>query len=82
MSSPIEFQLDREVNALYIKPRQGAVARTIELTDSVHADVDGKGAQIGLEVVNADELGPSLHDHADAADTPPRIRALFRVTGV
>jgi uncharacterized protein YuzE len=58
------------------------VARTIELTDSVYADVDAEGAPIGLEVVHADEFVPSLHNHADDADPPPRIRALFRVPGV
>jgi uncharacterized protein YuzE len=80
LSTSIEFQLDCDVNALYIKLRSGRVAATITLSDSIYADVDEAGAPIGLEFVNADEFVPFLRRHADDADLPPEIRRLFRVT--
>ena len=80
MSPPVEFQLDREVNALYVKVGPGRVARTIALTDSVYVDVDAQDSPVGIEFTNADELIPFLRTHA-AADLPPKIRDLFRVTG-
>jgi len=35
----MEFQLDRDVNALYIKLGTGTASRTIELTDSIYVDI-------------------------------------------
>ena len=76
----MEFQLDRDVNALYIKLRPGSVARTIELTDSVYVDMDADDVPLGLEFINADEFVPFLRNHANDADIPPRLREMFRVT--
>ena len=76
----MEFQLDRDVNALYIKLGPGTVSRTIELTDSVYVDMDAEDAPIGLEFTNADEFIPFLRSNADNADIPPQVRELFRVT--
>lgn len=76
----MEFQLDRDVNALYIRLRPGAVSRTIELTDSVYVDVDADDGPLGIEFVNADEFIPFLRDHANDAEIPPRLREMFRVT--
>jgi uncharacterized protein YuzE len=76
----MEFQLDRDVNALYIKLGTGTVARTIELTDSIYVDMDAADAPIGLEFTNADEFIPFLRSNADIADIPPQVRELFRVT--
>ncbi len=56
----MEFQLDRDVNALYIKLRSGIVSRTIELTDSIYADMDAEDAPIGIEFTNADDFTPFL----------------------
>jgi uncharacterized protein YuzE len=78
----MEFQLDRDVNALYIKLRPGKVARTIELTDSVYADMDADDAAIGIEFLNADEFLPFLRAHANDASLPPPVRDLFRVTAL
>jgi hypothetical protein len=35
----MEFQLDRDVNALYVKLRPGNVSRTLGSTDTVHVDM-------------------------------------------
>lgn len=82
MSPRVEFQLDREVNALYIKLGPGNVERTIMLTDAVYADVDAQGTPIGLEFIDADDFVPFLRDHADDGALPPRVRELFRLIGV
>jgi uncharacterized protein YuzE len=76
----MEFQLDRDVNALYIKLRSGNVARTIELTDSVYVDMVAQDSPVGIEFVNADEFIPFLREHAEDSAIPPQVRALFRVT--
>jgi uncharacterized protein YuzE len=76
----MEFQLDLDVNALYIKLRPGSVSRTLELTDTVYVDMDAQDAPLGIEFVNADEFVPFLRDHADDDGIPPQVRELFRVT--
>lgn len=76
----MEFQLDCDVNALYIKLRSGQVSRTIELTDSVYVDMDADDVPLGIEFLNADEFVPFLRERAHGADIPPRLRELFRVT--
>lgn len=76
----MEFQLDRDVNALYIKLGTGAVSRTLELTDSIYVDMDAEDAPVGIEFTNADEFIPFLRSNADNADIPPQVRQLFRVT--
>ena len=76
----MEFQLDRDVNALYIKLGTGTVSRTIELTDSVYVDMDAEDAPIGIEFTNADEFIPFLRSQVDDAGIPPQVRQLFRVT--
>jgi uncharacterized protein YuzE len=76
----MEFQLDRDVNALYIKLRTGTVSRTIELTDSIYVDMDAEDAPVGIEFINADDFIPFLRSDTDRADIPPQVRELFRVT--
>jgi uncharacterized protein YuzE len=75
----MRFELDRDINALYIRLRPGDVTRTIELTDSVYADLDAEDAPLGIEFINADEFVPFLRDRAHDTDLPPRVRELFRV---
>ena len=76
----MHFRLDPEVNALYITLRQGDVARTIEVTDTIYVDLDAQGTPLGIEFINADEFIPFLRDHADDVDIPPQVRAVFRGT--
>jgi uncharacterized protein YuzE len=76
----MEFQVDRDVNALYIKLRAGHVARTIELTDSLSVDMDADDTPLGLAFINAGEFVPFLRDHDNDAYSPPRLREIFRVT--
>ncbi len=76
----MQLRLDRDVNALYVELRPGAVARTIEVTDTVDVDVDADGATLGVEFVDADEFIPFLRSHADDVNLPPQVRELFRVT--
>ena len=76
----MHFQLDRDVNALYIWLRPGTVSRTMELTDTVFVDLDAADTTLGLEFINADEFIPFLRDHSDDADIPPQVRELFGST--
>jgi uncharacterized protein YuzE len=76
----MEFQLDRDVNALYIKLRAGKVSRTIEVTDTIYVDMDANDTPLGIEFTNADDFLPFLRSQADNADIPPQVRELFRVT--
>ena len=50
----IDMRYDREVDALYITLRaKRRVARTVNVTPSVNADVDRKGLVVGFEVLDA-----------------------------
>lgn len=52
----MKFRFDNEVHALYVEVRPGAVARTVELSDGVYADLNKKGEVLGLEFLNADDF--------------------------
>ncbi len=85
-----KFQLDPEINVLYLSLERGVVARTIESSESVHVDIDVRGGILGVEFVNADELLPFLRDarllaiESGADDIPEptlgQLRALFSIT--
>lgn len=75
----MRFELDSEVNALYIYLREipdGAVARTVELEEGVNLDIDAAGRILGLEFVDADDFGKFLADHGGGLDIPERAEDL------
>lgn len=76
----MEFRLDRDANALYIKLRPGKVSQTIEVTTTIYVDMDANDTPIGIEFTNADDFLPFLRNQADYASIPPQVRELFRVT--
>lgn len=72
----MRFELDTEVNALYIYFREipdGGAARTIEIEDGVNLDVDSEGYILGLEFVEADDLPGFLERHGGFLDIPERV---------
>lgn len=71
----MRFELDTEVNALYIYFREipaGGVARTVELEDGVNLDIDREGRTLGLEFVDAGDFYKFLQDHDGELDIPER----------
>jgi uncharacterized protein YuzE len=83
----MRFELDTEVNALYISLREipesesGTVARTVELgtgacQEGVNLDIDSEGRILGLEFVNADDFGRFLAAHGGDLDLPERAENL------
>ncbi|MCD6028716.1 MAG: hypothetical protein K0S78_890 [Thermomicrobiales bacterium] len=76
----MEFQLDRDINALYIKLRSGKVARTIEVTTTIYIDMDADESPIGIEFTNADDFLPFMRSQVDNENIPPQVREHFRVT--
>lgn len=75
----MRFELDTEVNALYIYFREipdGAVARTVELEQGVNLDIDSAGRILGLEFVNADDFHKFLADRGGKLDVPERVEDL------
>jgi uncharacterized protein YuzE len=75
----MRFELDTEVNALYIYFREipaGSVARTIELQEGINLDVDAEGRILGLEFVDADDFHRYLAEHGGTLDIPERIEDL------
>ena len=46
----MNIEYDKEVDALYIRIQEKAIARTQEISDGVNLDFDGEGRLIGLEV--------------------------------
>jgi uncharacterized protein YuzE len=79
LSPLVEFQLDTDVNALYIKLGSGVVSQTVALTDSVYVDIDTEGTPVGIEFTDADEFVSFLRNRADDDGLPPKVRELFRV---
>jgi len=49
----MKFEYDRDVDALYIRIEEVAVARTQELAEGVNLDFDSQGRLIGIEILNA-----------------------------
>lgn len=76
----MQLRLDRDVNALYVELRPGNVARTVEVTETIYADLDAEGATLGVEFVDADEFVPFLRERADDERLPPEVRPLFAAT--
>lgn len=82
----MRFELDTEVNALYIYLRgdipDGGVARTVELGEGVNLDLDAEGRTLGIEFVDAGDLYRFLQDHGGSLDIPDRIEdpANFRLS--
>jgi uncharacterized protein YuzE len=75
----MRFELDSEVNALYIYFREipdGAVAQTVELEEGVNLDIDSGGRILGLEFVNADDFPQFLAGHGGELDIPERAEDL------
>ncbi|WP_047866453.1 DUF2283 domain-containing protein [Rubrobacter aplysinae] len=75
----MRFELDSEVNALYIYFREipdGAVTRTVELEEGVNLDIDSGGQILGLEFVDADNLPKFLTQHGGELDIPERAEDL------
>ena len=61
----VRLRLDRDVNALYVRLQGAQDARTVEVTDTMYADIDAAGSTLGVEFVDADEFIPFLRDRAD-----------------
>lgn len=75
----MRFELDTEVNALYIYFREigpGGVARTVELEEGVNLDIDEEGRTLGLEFVDAGDFHRFLEDHGGELDIPERAEDL------
>lgn len=75
----MRFELDTEVNALYIYFREicpGEVDRTVELEEGVNLDIDAQGRILGLEFVDANDFGRFLAEHGGELDIPERVEDL------
>lgn len=69
----MRFELDTEVNALYIYFRDipaGGVDRTVELAKGVNLDVDDQGRALGLEFVEARDFYRFLEERGGRLDVP------------
>jgi uncharacterized protein YuzE len=73
MSNTVEFRLDPDVNALYIRFMPGKADRTVEWEDMVYVDLDASGQPLGIEFVNADDFVPFLRRHEGNLDLPDQI---------
>jgi uncharacterized protein YuzE len=76
----MDLRLDRDVNALSIRLREGQVARTVEVTATIEADADAAGWTLGVEFVDADGFIPFLRDRAGDDRLAPEVRPLSEAT--
>lgn len=71
----VQHEYDPKADALYMRVRPGKVARTLEIGDGIHLDVDAKGWMIGVEVIcPAAGLLRRLDRLAADHQAPPLIR--------
>lgn len=70
----MNFKLDKDINALYIRLAPGAVARTVEIGNQVYVDVDQDDEPLGVEFINAEDFLVFLREHGIEEDLPPRIK--------
>jgi uncharacterized protein YuzE len=73
MCNAVEFRLDPDVNALYIRLMPGKADRTVEWEEMVYVDLDANGHPIGVEFVNADDFVPFLRRHEGTLELPDEI---------
>jgi uncharacterized protein YuzE len=56
----IEFDKDADAVYIYFKEiKEGEVAQTISLNDSINVDLDAEGRTIGIEILNASKNLPA-----------------------
>ncbi|KJR41069.1 hypothetical protein MCHI_003029 [Candidatus Magnetoovum chiemensis] len=51
----MRIEYDKEVDALYIKLRDGNIADTQDINEGVTLDIDDNGLIIGIEILDASE---------------------------
>jgi uncharacterized protein YuzE len=71
----LRFELDTEVNALYIYLRDipaGGVAKTVEIQEGVNLDLDDQGRTLGIEFVDLEDFRRFLEDRGGVVDIPER----------
>jgi uncharacterized protein YuzE len=76
----MRIQYDTGTNALYVYLRgeipYGGVARTLEVEDGVHLDVDREGRPLGLEFLELQDFLAFLEHHDGRIEIPdaPGVR--------
>ena len=55
----MDWKFDSEADAAYLQMAEGAVARTVMLSENVVLDVDKDGHALGLEVLGVSSTGLS-----------------------
>ena len=55
----MDWKFDSEADAAYLQMAEGAVARTVMLSENVVLDVDKDGRALGLEVLGVSGTGLS-----------------------
>ena len=73
MESFIRVKHDPEVDAVYVTLRNGDVARTVEVTDSIYMDVDGFGHPLGIEFLHVEDFAPYVHEHGSRLGIPESV---------
>ncbi|MDQ3693210.1 MAG: DUF2283 domain-containing protein [Chloroflexota bacterium] len=69
----MNIEIDTTAKALYLRLATGRVADTIELAESVIADVDESGAMLGIEFIHVDRFAPFIAAHPELISLPPSI---------
>ncbi len=64
------FEYAPDVNALYVRFRQGKVAETSEIEHLIVVDLDATGRPLGIEFVDADAFLPFLRRHGGPLTLP------------
>lgn len=69
----MNIEVDTSAKALYLRLAAGRVADTVELADTVVADLDETGNLLGIEFVRVEQFAPFVAAHPDLVALPRHL---------
>lgn len=73
MNAMPQVTYDRDVDALYLRLRGGAVDHTVEVDGSIYMDVDAAGQPLGIEFLHSEDLAPYVRRHGEELGIPESV---------
>lgn len=78
MKNSIIVEKSETGDEVYFRLNHGTVSHTVEITNSMYADLDSKGTLLGVEWINIKECTKDAHLGNRDYSTVPEIKALHQ----
>ncbi len=69
----MRFEIDTDVNALYVQFNEGEVDRTVEVNESMFIDLDEHGNTLGFEFLDANDFIAFIGRHGGKIGIPAQV---------